>query len=431
MLTRVCLSLALLATTKAWSQIGVTPFEMPGTQGNDTRMQTPPPVSGEAYPTTVGSQKRSNYLSAGLTFTGGYDDNVLVGNNTSPIGDATYTILPTIALNQTTARQTLTLQYSPGFTFYQNTSELNSGSQSATLNFLYRPSRHTTISLGDSFQKSSSVLNQLSFLPGGTTTGSTQSSQAEAVAPYADRISNVANVVASYQFSRNGMIGASGSFAQNNYPNPEQAAGLSNSSSWGGSGFYNRRLFSNQYLGVTYQYSSSQSSPLNAQATPVDTQTNVHTQTILAFYTIYLNRSFSLSFSGGPQHYAATQTSSAPVSSWGPSAQASIGWQRSHTNFVASYSRTITGNTGLSGAFDASNANGSVSWQMARTWIAGLQGVLYDQQECYPVLFSIRPRRTFPLRNSFSAAPNWRTSQNRIWIRPLAPELWRRHGHIQ
>jgi hypothetical protein len=372
MLTRVCLSLVLLATTRVRSQIGVVPFQMPGAPADDTRMQTPPPVSGEAYPTTVGSQARSNYLAAGLTLVGAYDDNVIVGSSTAPIADGIYSILPTIALNQTTPRQQLTLQLSPGFTFYQNTSALNAANQTAGLNFQYQLSQHTTISLGDSFQKSSNVFNQLPSVSGGTPSGSTQSSQAEVVAPYADRLSNVANLVISYQFSRNGMIGVGGTFIESNYSNPTQASGLNNSNSWGGSAFYSRRLSSKQYMGVTYQYSSSQANPVNAQTDPVTTQTDVHTQTILAFYTIYLNPLLSLSFSGGSQYFNATQTSSPRVTSWAPSTTASISWQRSHTNFAASYSRTVSGSNGLSGVFDSNNANGSASWQIARTWIAGL-----------------------------------------------------------
>ena len=66
MLTRICLSLALLAATPAWAQLESTPFEIPATQTDETQMLTPPPVSSEAYPTTVGSQMRSNYLAAGL-----------------------------------------------------------------------------------------------------------------------------------------------------------------------------------------------------------------------------------------------------------------------------------------------------------------------------------------------------------------------------
>ncbi len=391
MLSRVYLSLVLLSTTPVRSQIGSIPFETTARPSDEDRMQTPPPVSGEAYPTTVGSQARSNYLAAGLTFVGAYDNNVIAGSSTTPIGDGIYSILPTIALNQTTPRQQLTLRYSPGFTFYQNTSALNAENQTAALNFQYRLSEHTTITLNDFFQKSSNVFNQLPPLSGGAPSGLTQSSQEEVVAPYANQLSNVANAVLSYQFSRNGMIGVGGTFTESNYPNPAEASGLNNSSLWGGSAFYNHRLSSRQYMGVTYQYSSSQANTVDAPVNPVNTQTDVHTQAILAFYTIYLNPSLSLSLSGGPQYFNATQSPSPRVTSWTPSTKAAIGWQRSHTNFVASYSRTISGSTGLSGAFDSSTANVSASWQIARTWIAGLTAGYSMNKNVTPSFSSSNP----------------------------------------
>jgi hypothetical protein len=353
-------------------------------------MLAPPPVSGEAYPTTVGSQARSNYLAAGLALVGSYDNNVIVGSGT-PVGDGIYSILSTIALNQTTPRQQVTLQCSPGFTFYQNTSELNAATQTAALDFQYRLSQHTTVSLRDSFQKRSNVLDQFYPLSGGVPFGSTQSPQAEVIAPYADQLSNVADAVLSHQISRNGMIGASGTFTESNYLNSHQASGLNNSNSLGGSVFYNRRLSSTQYVGVIYQYSSSQANPVNTQAIPVNNPTEVQIHTVLAFYTIYLDPSFSLSLSGGPQYFDATQSPSPRVTSWTPAIKASIGWQRSHTNFVANYSRGITGSTGLSGVFDSNGANASASWQMTRTWISGVQASYTNNKNATPTFFSSDP----------------------------------------
>jgi len=371
MLTRICLSLALLAATPAWAQLESTPFEIPATQTDETQMLTPPPVSSEAYPTTVGSQMRSNYLAAGLIINTAYDDNVLPGGSTTPIGDVTYSIFPQITLDRITPREQLALTYSPGFTFYQHTSALNAADQNGTLNFQYRLSQHTTVSVSDSFQKSSNVFNQPYPLSGGAISGSTQSPPVGVIAPYAERLNNIANIGLIYQLSRNGMIGASGIVTESNYPNPAEATGLYNSNSRGGSVFYSRRLSSTQYVGVTYQYLRSQGNPVSSQANPVNAQTEVQTHTILPFYTIYLNPTLSLSLSGGPQYFDATQSPSLPFSSWTPSAMASISWQRSYTNLVASYSRTVTGSGGLPGAFEISSANVSARCQIERTWTVG------------------------------------------------------------
>jgi hypothetical protein len=391
MLKRVYLGLMLLTTTPVWSQLGVTPFEMPTTSVDEAHMLTPPPVSAEGYPTMVGSQERTNYLAVGLIFNTAYNDNVPAGDSITPVSDFIYTISPTITLNKTTPRQNLAITYNPGFTFYQHTSSLNAANEHAAVNYQYRLSQHTTISLSDSFQKSSNVFDQLYPLSGGAISGSSQTPPIGVVAPFADQLRNTANMGLSHQFSRNGMIGASGVVTESNYPNPTEASGLYNSKSLGGSVFYSQRLSGTQYIGVTYQYLSSQSNPVNANSNPVIAESEVQTHTLLAFCTIYLNPTLSLSLAGGPQYIDATQPPSPPFNSWTPSVMASIGWQRSRTNFVASYSRTVTGGLGLPGAFDSYSANASVRWQIARTWIVGAAGSYLNNKNVTPSFTSSNP----------------------------------------
>jgi hypothetical protein len=368
MIIRVCLSLALLTAIPAWSQALPTATGGTDIPDDDSRMQTPPPVNGEAYPTTVGSETRANYLAAALTLNTAYNDNVLGGGSTSPVGDVTYSIFPTLTIDQTTSRQHRMLTYSPGFTIYQHTSSLNEADQNAALNFKYLLTEHTAITLGDSFQKSSNVFNQSYPLSGGAISGSAQSPQIGVVAPFADRLTNTATAGLSYQFSKNSMIGGSGIATQLNYPNPAEASGLGDSSSRGGSAFYNQRLSSTQYMGVTYQYSASKSNPVNTQAISGTAQTGVQSHSISPFYTVYLSPTLSMSLSGGPAYIDATQSSSSRFRSWTYSAMASVGWQGSHTSFVASYSRAVAESVGLLGAFDANSANASARWQLARTW---------------------------------------------------------------
>ena len=187
------------------------------------------------------------------------------------------------------------------------------------------------------------------------------------------------------------MIGASGIAAESNYSNPAEAAGLYNSNSLGGSGFYSLRLSSAQYIGVTYQYLRSLGNPVIAEANPGNAQTEVQTHAVLPFYTIYFSPALSLSLSGGPQYFDATQSPSLPVHSWTPSAMASIDWLRSHTNFVASYLRTITGGVGLPGAFNSNSANASVNWQIARTWAAGSAASYSINKNVTPLFSSSNP----------------------------------------
>jgi len=375
MFAKIIFCLALLLALPAWSQVDSsatgavnTPdSELPD---NDLRMKTPPPVSGKAYPTEVGSQARSNYLSGGINFNTAYNSNVYAGGTGSPVSDMTYSIFPTIAFKRTTSRQVESVRYSPGFTFYQDTTSLNAVNQFANVDFEYRPSPHTTLSLGDTFQQNSNPFTQPG-LSGTTVSGSTQNPTGGLIAPYAKSIREDAWGTLRYQFDRNGMIGGGGNFQLIHYPNPEEAAGLYDSTSGGGTGFYNRRLSGSQYLGVTYQYSIYSTSPVSPISLPGTTS---QTNSIFLFYTRYLNSVVSFSVSGGPQHLNTNTSGMFTTTSWTPGGMVSMGWQTNRSTFAANYSYTLSAGDGLRGPYNSNNANVSGSWKFSRLWTAELAG---------------------------------------------------------
>jgi hypothetical protein len=370
----------MLAAMPGWSQTAPGATEG-GSGGEDnSQMHTPPPVSGEAYPTATGSESRSNYLRAGFSLDTSYNDGVLGSSSGAPVSDTIYSIRTSIALDQSTPRLHQTLSYSPGFTFYQHTSSLNAADQNVSMKLQYRLSPHLALNVGDSFQRSSNVFN----LPYGTVSGATGSSTGGAVAAFADEITNSATAEASYQITRNGMIGGSGASMLFDYVHPAQAGGLPNSKSLDGSAFYNLRLTSGQYTGITYQYSKM-------VATPLTGESDTRVSTVSIYYTLYLKQALTLSVSGGPQHFDTTQSPLPASGSWTPSLTASAGWQRSRTNLAASYARTVTGAGGLLGAFHSNKADASVRWQMARNWTVG-GGASYDlQKNVLPAIFSSNP----------------------------------------
>ncbi|HTA49837.1 MAG TPA: hypothetical protein VK930_10320, partial [Verrucomicrobiae bacterium] len=136
----ICLGLILhgsllLASVPAWSQDEQRPVPVPAATGpasnasvdsdastsvddSSGRMLTPPPVSGQSYPVILTSQERSNYLRGGLAFTSAYTDNAVGPVDGHPVSDVSYSVWPTIALDETTTRSHLVLTYAPGFTFY-------------------------------------------------------------------------------------------------------------------------------------------------------------------------------------------------------------------------------------------------------------------------------------------------------------------------
>src|SRR5271165_2594500 len=113
----------LLLTAPAWSQADKSTQPLPAFGMDDSaditddRMLTPPPVSGQTYPTAPAAQERSNYLRGGVTLTTAHTDNAVGSLSGQPISDMSYSVGPTVALDETTPRLHAILTYAPGFTF--------------------------------------------------------------------------------------------------------------------------------------------------------------------------------------------------------------------------------------------------------------------------------------------------------------------------
>lgn len=363
-----------------WSQ---TDMQQTGTTGPTTeqtvdhpedRMQTPPPVTGQNYPTAFASEERANLLRYGVVFTPAYTDNALPGVGTRPVSDISYSVAPTVAIDERTPRMNWTATYAPGFTAYQKTSSRNEADQNALLNFSYRLSPHVTFSAHDTFQKTSNVFNQPNFGPGSAVSGGAQVANFSVITPIASQLNNSGNVGLTYQFALNGMIGANGTFTNLHYPDPAQVPGLFDSASQGGSAFYSLRVSKMHYLGTTYQYQRLLSYP---SAGLTETQTHA----LMMFYTLFPSTHVSVSFFGGPQ-YSITAQPPAPAlnlpapdaKAWTPAAGASLNWQGRLTTVAISYSHVISGGGGLVGAVHMDNATATLGRQLTRTLTGSVSG---------------------------------------------------------
>jgi hypothetical protein len=374
MFRKTCLSLALFVSIPAWSQVSTT--EGVGL-GMTDEMQTPAPVNGDSYPTSVGSEVRSNYLRAGLVITTEHSDNVL-GYATNPVSDVDYSVYPTIEIDKSVPRLKLKVNYGPGFTIYQHTSARNQTNQYASLNFLYRLSPHVTATLRDDLRQTSSVLNANPLSDG--TSGLPQSPATPVIGPVGDQLSNTAAVELTYQFTRNGMIGLSGTAANLHFLDPKEVPGLYDSNARAGGAFYSHRLTRHHYIGANYEYARTLAYPLGAVSA-------IHTNTIFGFYTIFFSPTFSISVSGGPQHYNIAQSGLPSEGSWSPTFTASTGWQRRHTNYAVSFSRTIIGGGGLVGVFKSDIATAAARWAFARTWSVGSSATYGNNKDVTPASF--------------------------------------------
>jgi hypothetical protein len=344
----------------------------------DNRMLTPPPVSGQAYPVVLTSEERSNFLRGGVIFNTAYSDNVLSSASAQPLSDISYSIWPTIALDQTRTRLHWTLAYAPGFTFYQRITSRNEADENLSLLLQYRLSPHVTVTLNEGLQKSSNVFNQPGQGLAGAVSGSDLGANNSIIAPLADRLGNTGNAGISYQFSANDMLGAGGTFTNLHYSNPSQVPGLYDSATRGGLGFFSHRVSQQHYIGVTYQYQELLSYP--AAGSNLTT-----TNAALFFYTYYPSRRFSLSLFGGPQYFnqgtqyvSPAQPAVAGLQAWKPAAGASLNWQSLHSAFALSYAHSVSGGGGLVGAVELDSANASLRQQLSRNLSASLGGGYFN-----------------------------------------------------
>lgn len=379
MSARLVMLLILAASVPAWSQ--VEPSATGGTENtlDDTQMMMPPPVSGIPYPNQSTAETTTSFFIGGLAVHGAYIDNVLPGATATPINDFTYSILPTLTLQSTTPRQEARLSYSPSFIFYKDTSALNAVDHNADVVYQYRFSPEVAFSVQNYFIRTSNVFDSSYVFSQAGVSGSTQLPVSTVIAPFAEQLTDNFSGTVSYQFERNTMVGAGGTAAVFNLPNTTQAVGLYNSHSEGGLAFYNQRLSRSQYAGVVYLYG-------RVVASPTGGQVEVQTHSFLPYYTIYFNRTFSLSLSGGTERVDIGQTGTADSISWTPSAIASLGYQGSKGSFAVSYSRAVSSGGGLLGAYNTDSVNGSGSWNITRTWTATVAGAFANISNVGPLI---------------------------------------------
>jgi hypothetical protein len=376
MFARLSLGLLLLGTVPLWSQVEPDASGGPASPGDEYSMSMPEQVSGRSYSMGFGPVERSNYLSAGLIFTAAYDDNVFAGGESGQVSDTSFLIVPVIGISRTTPRTTSSLNYGAGFTFHHPTSSLNSVNQNASLDFEYRLTHHSSLGVQDSFQQNSSPFTQPYPFSGTTVSGSTTSQPGPVIVPYASQLINSTRVEYGYQFSRDAMVGAAGSYNLFNYPNLQDTPGLNNSNSGSGLGFYTRRLTESQYLGVTYQYGRTTTNPV---------ETTTHTQVVSLFYTVKPNKRFTLALTAGPEYFDTQEVGFAKASSWGEFVLGSLDWSGKRTGVAGTYSRSVTAGQGLIGAYSSDTFDLSGRWLMTRTWTAGISGNYSNFSNAIPV----------------------------------------------
>jgi len=100
--------------------------------------------------------------------------------------------------------------------------------------------------------------------------------------------------------------------------------GLYNSTLWGVTAFASQRIAVRQYFGAEVEHSRIVSFLKG-------TDSGVQSDNIFPFYTIYLRNSeastLSISVTGGPEHYIASQAPETAIQEWTPAGTIGVGWQ--------------------------------------------------------------------------------------------------------
>ena len=357
------------ATIPLWSQVdssgaapageGAVLFSSAST-GEETPMSTPAPLGGDGNSLAFAMETpRTNYVRGGLHLQTAYDDELPFSGR--GISDISYSVWPSISLEQSRSRLSWDLTYSPGFRFYQRNAFLNGTDHYLTLGFQYRLSPHVSLKFGDSFQKTSTVLNAADDLNAPPQSGTVQGPNTSIVLPATPRINHLSDVEMTYQFGRNSMLGARGSFSGLWYPDRNRFSGLYDSTTEAAEAYYTKRLSDRHYIGTVFGMQNLFTHPGTAET---------QTRSALIFYTLYLPPALTLSIFAGPEHSDTHGRTVMPLRDWSTAAGGSFGWHGSHTSFAASYARRINDGGGLSGAVRSNRADLSARWQFARTLTA-------------------------------------------------------------
>ncbi len=380
------LAAAVLAGAQDQPQAGQTDEAVAPVE--DLRAPAPALLGGDSGSLAFTSElERSNYLRGGITLGSTYDDNA--GNAVSPkIGDFSYSILPNIQIDQTRSRLHWVLGYLGGFTANQRLTSRNQGSHNLNGSLAYRLSPHMDLRVSDSFLDTTGLLQQFENGLGTPVTGPVNQPNQTLITPLAKNLNNTGNVDWSYQFSRDDMIGAGGTFYDAHFRDlPEGSTTLLDTSTRSGDAYWNHRFTARNWTGITYKF----------QRLDVGSGTNLtKTHSLLLSHTIYLREHLTISFFAGPEYseietVTVTSHVTPPVISFdtvsnsehqlSASGGGSFGWQGQLTSARVEVSRRVSDGGGVLGAVVLNSFEGGVRRQLAKTTAAHFSAMYGHNRE--------------------------------------------------
>lgn len=320
---------------------------------------------------------RSNYLRAGLNVGTAYDDNALLGTN-GAVGNASYSVFPSLALEESWSRVRWTLAYAGGFTFNQRLTNQNQGSHNFRFDSDFRLSPHVNLRVAEDFAVTTGFFN------GGDSFAATATSgpNVSLITPLATQRTNSTTVAANYHFALNDVIGGSGSFYDMHFTNAPADSLLVDTRTATGSAFWLRRIFGRNWAGASYSYQWMTFDPSGGE-------TRVHSFAVVD--TLTLPRGFSLSGFLGPQYSEdrGTPTGGGEIlqfQNWNMAGGLEVGWQGVRTSMSTGFSRRITDGGGLLVAVRSQSVHGGVRRQLLPLWAVGF-GASYGNNDALTAAF--------------------------------------------
>lgn len=364
-------AVSIVCTAQDQPQAGQT--SEPAVPVEDLRAPAPALLGGDSASLAFTSElERSNYLRAGIAVSTTYDDNAS-NRSTDRIGDFSYSVLPNIQLDQTRSRLHWILGYYGGFTANQRLSQRNQASHNVNGSLQYRLSPHMDLRLSDNFLDTTGLLQQFQNGVGTPVTGPINQPNTTLITPLAKNLNNTANADWSYQFSRDNLIGAGGTFyIAHFHDQPAGSAALLDTETRSGDFYLNHRFTARNWTGITYKF---QHLSVGGGASLTDTHS------LLLSHTIYLREHMTLSFFAGPEYsqieaVTVTANITPPVISFATvsnedhhlsvSGGGSFGWQGKLTSLRLEASRKVSDGGGLLGAVVLTGVEGGVRRQLTQ-----------------------------------------------------------------
>jgi len=323
----------------------------------------------------AGTASPRNVLLLGLDFGTNYDDNVF-GNNQQRVGDAEFSIGPSLSLRREGNRVGLALTYQPHFRIYRNASELNTLDQVAGLDWSYRATSRLSFRGRISATYSNGLFRPSQneeFLPGlGSPSGLNQT----VYTPTLRQFSFSSRLDAGYQVGPHDSVELyAGESLLNFDQQVSNVEGLGNTRETDAGLIYQHRISPHATLGLDYLFQNIDFGP--------SSRTQVHSGFIS--YAQQLSPSVTMSVFGGPQHSLSNYIFSlalgpfliqAPVSSpsWNWALGGTLTKRLNNTVFDLSAQHQVSNGAGLIGAVVGTSAGASVRRRLPGHWDAVWSG---------------------------------------------------------